>query len=135
MSSPKKIVLANGCFDVLHYGHFLHLRSARAMGDFLNVAITKDEFVGKGPDRPYYGQDKRSLMVLALKYVSSTLLVEDVVEAFEYYKPDIWALGLEYEGKVRPEHAEYCKSNGIEIRFTDEERDSSTNLINELRRC
>ena len=133
MSSPK-VVLANGCFDVLHYGHFLHLLAARAMGDILHVAITRDEFVGKGPDRPYYGQDKRSFMVRSLKAVSSTLLVEDVIEAFRYYEPDIWALGKEYKDKVRPEHADYCKSNGIEIKFTDEECDSSTNVINELRR-
>ena len=133
MSSPK-VVLANGCFDVLHYGHFLHLRAALAMGDILHVAITRDEFVGKGSDRPYYDQDKRSFMVLALKGVSSTLLVDDPIEAFKYYEPDIWALGKEYEHKVRLEHAEYCKSNGIEIRFTAEECDSSTNVINELRR-
>ena len=130
----NKRVLANGCFDVLHYGHYRHLAAARDMGDALFVAVTKDAFVNKGADRPYYDDEKRADMVAALKDVDSVMLVSDVTEAFYHYKPQIWALGTEYKNNVRPEHKAVCLSLGIEIRFTDEERDSSTNVINELRR-
>ena len=129
-----KVVLANGCFDVLHYGHYRHLLAASKMGDFLCVAVTHDDFVNKGTDRPYYDQPRRAFMVSQLRCVGEVMVAKNVVEAFERYKPQIWALGKEYDGNVRQEHLDYCRSNGIEIRFTDEERDSSSNVINELRR-
>ena len=53
-TSDKRIVLANGCFDVLHVGHIRYLRGAKALGDILVVAVNGDSAVAelKGPSRP-----------------------------------------------------------------------------------
>lgn len=128
------VVLANGCFDFFHYGHYLHLAAAKSMGDVLHVAITRNEFVNKGPDRPYYDEAVRAFMVSRHKDVESTMLVTDVREAMEVYKPDIWALGSDYENNVFKPHADYCKEHGIEIRFTHERHDSTGNILREFGR-
>ena len=49
----KKIVLCHGTFDLLHLGHINHLSDAKKLGDLLVVSITRNEFVNKGPGRPF----------------------------------------------------------------------------------
>ena len=55
----KKIILAHGAFDFFHYGHFLHLKKAKSLGDILVVTLTADKFIKKGPGRPFYDQKTR----------------------------------------------------------------------------
>ena len=55
----KKIVLAHGAFDFFHYGHFLHLKKAKSLGQILVVTLTADKFIKKGPGRPFYNQQTR----------------------------------------------------------------------------
>lgn len=127
---PRKgIVLANGCFDLLHLGHVRHLRAAREMGNVLIVAVTRDRSVNKGPGRPVFDEYQRQEMLQALKYVHSTILVDSSLEALERIKPAVFVKGKEYEGKIREDDAAYCKAHGISIAFTDEAVWSSTKLI------
>lgn len=124
-----KLILANGCYDLLHYGHLLHLKAAARMGTHLIVAITKDASVHKGPGRPVFTQDQRETMLRALRCVDGTVLVDDVLEALETLRPDIWVLGQEYVGKVQPQHWQFCLKHRIDIAFTDEQVYSSTKLL------
>lgn len=125
----KKIVLANGVFDLLHYGHLRHLIAARNLGDWLVVSVTKDAFVNKGPGRPVFPEDERREMVEALYIVDKVILVSGAMEALERIKPDIFVKGSDYKDKIEPEHEEYCRQNNIKIAFTNEPHYSSTKLL------
>jgi cytidyltransferase-like protein len=63
----KKVVLANGCFDLLHVGHLRYLEGARALGDVLVVAINSDRSMRliKDAGRPILGEEERVTLVSA----------------------------------------------------------------------
>ena len=124
-----KIVLANGCFELCHYGHRAHLKAAKKLGDMLIVAVTRDRSVNKGPGRPVFNEEQREAMLRDLRYVSGTMLVDDPLEALEILRPDIWALGEEYKGNVQISHLSFCERNSIEIAYTKELVYSSSELL------
>ena len=125
----SKIVLANGCWDVLHIGHLHHLQAARRLGDWLVVSVTKDAYVRKGPRRPVFTDYQRRELVGALNCVDRTILVADVLEALERVRPQVLVKGGEYKERIEPEHREYCEKHGIEIAFTFTPQHSSTDLL------
>ena len=124
------IVLANGCFDQLHYGHLLHLEAASRMGTLI-VSITADEFVNKGPNMPAYPDWQRAALVGALHCVTRTIIVPGLIAALEEIKPDILVKGVDYAAGLEQVHNDYCKAHGIEICFTDEPIFSATKIIND----
>ena len=128
-----KIVLANGCFDIFHYGHLKHLEAARKLGDKLWVSVTRNEFVNKGEGRPYFDELQRLEVIKSLRCVSFAFLTESSIEALRFAKPKVFVKGKGYEYCMRLEDGEYCKENGIEIAFTDEPTYSSTKILNGLR--
>src|SRR5580692_10159440 len=65
----KKIVHCHGVFDVLHAGHLAYFESAKRSGDILVVTVTADNFVNKGPGRPYFPGQVRMEMLAALSTV------------------------------------------------------------------
>src|SRR5215813_14288933 len=74
----KRVVLANGCFDLLHVGHVRYLQSARALGDALVVAVNGDASVRrlKGPGRPLMDEHERAELVGALAGVDAVVLFD-----------------------------------------------------------
>ena len=116
-----KIVLADGCFDILHLGHLLYLEEARRHGDLLVVGVTANAFVNKGPGKPLYDQLDRLRLVRSLRCVEHAFLAIDSLCSLKTVRPQVFAKGKEYEGNLVPEHEAYCRENGIEIRFTDTE--------------
>ena len=129
-----KVVLANGCFDIWHYGHLRHLQAARAMGDVLIVSVTDDAHVNKGPGRPIFRDWQRAEVVEQQKCVLRAIVVPSLLEALKLVQPDILCKGIDYAAGLNPEHTEYCKTHGIEIRFTDTPKISVIGLINESQR-
>ena len=75
----KKVVLANGCFDILHVGHLRYLQDAKALGDVLVVAINSDESMRliKDPGRPILTLDERVQLVSALRCVDYVVLFDE----------------------------------------------------------
>src|SRR5437899_4060395 len=75
----KKIVLANGCFDILHVGHVRYLGGARAEGDALVVGVNADAGVSgmKGPCRPVLNESARALVVAALRVVGDVYMISE----------------------------------------------------------
>lgn len=141
----RKTVLANGCFDPLHYGHLLHLQQARAMGDILLVALTADDAVHaeKGEGRPLQPWHQRAEMVMAVRWIDprgrgvgvhQTVIVRSALQALEVVRPDVFVKGPDYVDRISPEVMDYCARSGISIRFTDAPKWSATALGNELRR-
>jgi len=129
MPRACKVVLANGVFDVLHWGHLRHLQAARKMGTRLVVSVTADRFVNKGPGRPVFNQVQRARMLRALRCVDQVIGVPGLLDALRRVKPDILVKGAEYRGKLEKIHRDYCRDHGIKIRFTTGSAYSTTKLL------
>ena len=121
------IVLCGGCFDPFHYGHLAHLEAAKREGELLYVAVTRDEYVNKGPGRPVFPEQERLAVVRAISCVHYAFLTSSAIEALKYIDPDVYVKGIEYEGKLPEE--EYCKREGIKIVYTREKTYSSSQLL------
>lgn len=95
-------VFTNGCFDLLHVGHVQYLRRARALGDFLVVALNSDDSTRrlKGPARPLVPQGERAEVLAALDCVDYVMIFgEDTVEAsLTALHPAIFVKGGDYAG-------------------------------------
>ena len=129
-----KRVLANGVFDIFHHGHLLYLRHAASMGERLIVAVTRDAFVNKGPNRPTFPVEKRMDIIRELRCVDEVLAVDNGIQAFQIVKPDIWIKGRDYIGKLEHKHVDYCKAHGIHIAFADTPLMSATQIIRDRAR-
>jgi D-glycero-beta-D-manno-heptose 1-phosphate adenylyltransferase len=128
----RRVVLANGCFDLLHVGHVRYLEDARAQGDFLVVALNTDESVRalKGAERPLMPLAERAEIVRALRCVDVvTSFGETTLEAtLREILPDVHAKGTDYTRESVPERAVDLEL-GIEIAICgDPKTRSSTDI-------
>lgn len=127
-----RIVLANGCFDVLHVGHVRYLAGARALGDVLVVGINSDKQVAiqKGPGRPVSPANERAEIVAALESVTYvTIFNEPTVEQLLLaLKPDVHAKGTDYTTESVPER-HVVRSYGGEVAIVGDPKDHSTTEI------
>lgn len=130
-----KVVLCNGTFDPLHYGHVLHLQEARKLGDKLVVGLTSDFSVRKekGKGRPMFHELQRMYMLKALRCVDDVLVVHSADEALRRVKPAVFVKGVDYIGKIQDKHVRYCHKHGIEIKLTATPKWSATKIGHELR--
>ncbi len=133
--SGEKVVLAPGCYDLLHVGHVRHLEAAKEWGDILVVSLTADEYVGKGPGRPAFSQEDRAEMILALECVDYLAVNEepDNAEMIRLLRPHVFVRGAEYESiadPTREREAAAAKEVGCELAYTHGEVFSSSSLIN-----
>jgi len=136
--SEKRIVLAHGCFDLLHIGHIRYLRQARAMGDILFVTISPDRHVDKGPNRPAFNQDLRAEAIASLDCVDYVAINEfpTAVETLRLLRPNVYCKGSDFKdaksdqtGKLQIEE-QVAREVGAEMAFSQDIVFSSTNLIN-----
>ncbi len=106
-----KTVITYGTFDILHYGHVNLLKRAKALGDFLIVAISTDEFNALKGKKSYYPYEVRKAMLEAIKYVDLVIpetCWEQKVEDIKKYNVDIFTMGSDWEGKF-DFLKEYCE--------------------------
>ena len=134
----RKIVFANGCFDVLHVGHIRYLEAARALGDILIVAINSDEQARllKGKDRPILPQDQRAEIVSSLEAVDLVTIFNEptVTELLLALKPDIHAKGTDYTEQTVPER-DVVRSFGGQVAIVgDPKNHSSSDMIEKISR-
>jgi rfaE bifunctional protein nucleotidyltransferase chain/domain len=133
-ASGATVVLANGCFDVLHAGHVRYLQGARALGGLLVVGINSDAQVArlKGEGRPILGERDRAEIIAALAAVSLVTIFDEptVTELLLALKPDIHAKGTDYTEETVPE-CDVVRSYGGRVRIVGDPKDHSTSqLIN-----
>lgn len=99
-SEGKKIVLTNGCFDLLHAGHVYSLKQAAQLGDELWVAINSDSSVRKikGPNRPIYNERQRAFLLLSISCVNLVFLFdgENLSNEIDAIQPEIYAKSGDY---------------------------------------
>ena len=127
--SGRRIVLANGCFDVLHVGHIRYLEGARREGGLLVVAVNSDSGVCalKGPGRPILPGVARAELVAALAAVDFVVLFDDltVEPLLEALRPDVHAKGTDYTKDTVPER-EVAARLGIRVAIVGDPKHHST---------
>jgi cytidyltransferase-like protein len=98
-SDGKKIVQCHGTFDLIHPGHIVHFQEAKALGDILVITVTAENYVNKGPGRPFFNDELRVLSLCNLEIVDYVCLVPfpAAMEAIEAVQPHIYCKGKEYE--------------------------------------
>lgn len=128
----KRVVFANGCFDILHAGHVRYLAGARALGDLLVVGVNSDRQVGalKGPGRPIMRAAERAEIVASVEAVDFvTIFDEPTVEVLLLaLRPDIHAKGTDYTEETVPER-EVVRSYGGRVAIVGDPKDHSTSEL------
>lgn len=96
----RKLVLTNGCFDLLHTGHLYYLREAKEQGDALWVAINSDESVRqlKGPSRPIQEEQERAYSLAALEFVDGVFVFRTprLADEIRAVAPDVYVKAGDY---------------------------------------
>jgi rfaE bifunctional protein nucleotidyltransferase chain/domain len=125
----KKVVLANGCFDILHVGHVRYLEGARKLGDTLVVALNSDRSVRalKGAGRPILNESERVALVSALRCVDHVVVFDeaDVTRVLDILRPSVHAKGTDYTEDTVPERNQVLAYGG-KVRITGDSKDHST---------
>jgi rfaE bifunctional protein nucleotidyltransferase chain/domain len=133
----RRIVFTNGCFDILHRGHFEYLAKAASYGDVMIVGVNTDKSVKllKGDNRPINDERSRAISLASLHVVNYVVLFNEETPGhlIEMVKPDVLVKGGEY----KPDEIvgyDVVNHNGGEI-ITIEMVDgfSTTNLINKVK--
>jgi D-beta-D-heptose 7-phosphate kinase/D-beta-D-heptose 1-phosphate adenosyltransferase len=97
----KKVVFANGCFDIIHAGHVTYLQMAKQVGDFLIVAVNTDESIRKlkGPNRPINHLEHRMTVLAGLGMVDWVIPFNDETpeRLLKLLKPDLLVKGGDYQ--------------------------------------
>lgn len=133
-----RIVLTNGCFDVIHAGHVGYLRDAKNQGDVLVVGVNVDEQVAlmKGDGRPVYGLDDRMAILSELACVDYVIAFQEPTShrLIESVMPDLFVKGGDYAPEEINEHA-LVKQLGIECRVLVHRPGlGSSDVVDHLRR-
>lgn len=125
----NKIVWINGCFDVLHYGHFQLIQYAARIGGKLVIGIDSDERVKqlKGEDRPFHTQEQREYNLRQIRGVGDVIVFhteDELRETLKRLTPDVFVIGSDYMNKPII-GGEFAK----EIKFFDRIENLSTSNI------
>lgn len=106
-SQKKKVVLATGCFDILHSGHIQLFREAKKLGDILIVGANTDKTIRKikGPTRPIVKENVRLKNIAAVEYVDyvTSFSEQTPTELISALKPHIFVKGGDWSSKELPE--------------------------------
>lgn len=136
-STGNTIVLANGCFDLLHVGHVRYLQGAKAVGDILVAGINSDRQARqlKGSNRPFMPENERAEIVASLRCVDLvTIFDEPTVEGLmRAIRPDFHAKGTDYTIETVPEREIMRELGGTVVIVGDPKDHSSTDLIQIVR--
>ena len=127
-----RIILSNGCFDLLHVGHVRYLRAAKELGGRLIVAINADESVRllKGEGRPLMPAEERAEILAALADVDAVVIFpeRDVRALIREIRPDVQAKGTDYTSESVPE-AEVVRECGGRVAIVGDAKDHSVSEI------
>jgi len=136
-AAGRRIVVTNGCFDVLHRGHTTYLSQAASLGDVLVVAINSDQSVRrlKGPERPINGEADRAGVIAALSCVTYVTIFDGdtPIPLLERLRPDVYAKGGDYRADTLAEAA-VVRAYGGEVRILDYvPSQSTTDVVGRIR--
>jgi rfaE bifunctional protein nucleotidyltransferase chain/domain len=134
----RKLVFANGAFDLLHVGHVRYLEAARREGDYLLVGVNSDASVRrlKGDGRPVVPEAERAEIVAALRCVDGVVVFDESSPAdlIAELRPAVHAKGTDYTAESVPERAVVEEAGGRVAIVGDPKDHATTELVERLRR-
>jgi rfaE bifunctional protein nucleotidyltransferase chain/domain len=137
-AAGKRIVFANGAFDLLHVGHVRYLEAARREGDWLAVGVNSDRSVerAKGPSRPILPEAERAEIVAALAAVDAVSIFDEDSPAslIAAIRPHIHAKGTDYTADTVPERDVVAACGGRTVIVGDAKDHATTDVIAKIRR-
>ena len=108
-----KRILTYGTFDLLHYGHINLLKRAKALGDYLIVALSTDDFNELKGKKAYHNYETRKMMLEAVRYVDLVIPEESweqKIDDVKRYEVDIVVMGSDWAGSDRFDYLkDYCE--------------------------
>lgn len=122
-----KKVITYGTFDLLHYGHINLFRRAKALGDYLIVAVSTDEFNNLKGKKSFFNFEQRKSMVEAIKYVDQVIPEEkweQKIDDVKKYNIDIFVIGDDWKGKF-----DFLKKEGIDVVYLERTPEVSSTQI------
>lgn len=132
----RRVVVANGAFDLLHAGHVRYLAAARDAGDMLFVAVNSDASVHaiKGPLRPIVPEGDRVELLSHLDCVDWILLFDEptIAEVLRALRPHVHAKGTDYTPESVPERAVVAEWGGKTVICGDPKEHATTDLVSEI---
>lgn len=137
-SERKSVVFTNGCFDILHPGHTRYLYTARALGDYLVVAVNSDQSVRaiKGEGRPILSQDARAELLAALSCVDGIVIFdeENPLKVIQYLMPHILVKGGDWKEEEIIGADVVKKAGGKVVRIPYISGFSTTEILKKIRK-
>ena len=123
-----KRVITYGTFDLLHYGHINLLRRAKALGDYLIVALSTDDFNSREKGKvTYFSYEERKLLLEAIRYVDLVIPEENWEQKREdvrLYHVDTFVMGDDWKGRF-----DFLKEEGCEVVYLPRTPEISTTQI------
>ena len=121
-------ILIHGTYDLLHYGHIRLLQRAKALGDYLIVAVSTDEFNAIKNKKSYHDYETRKKMLEAIRYVDLVIPEENweqKINDVKEYKVDVVVMGSDWAGSDKFDYLkDYC-----EVVYLDRTEGISTTKI------
>jgi rfaE bifunctional protein nucleotidyltransferase chain/domain len=137
-ANGRRVVFANGAFDLLHAGHVRYLQAARREGDWLLVAVNSDASVArtKGDGRPIVPEDERAEVVAALECVDAVVVFGEDSPAglLGEIRPDVHAKGTDYTSESVPERGVVAGYGGRTVIVGDPKNHATTDLLQRIRK-
>lgn len=123
-----KRIITYGTFDLLHYGHINLLKRAKALGDYLIVAISTDEFNKKEKNKKcYFTYEQRKALVESVRYVDLVIPEEDwsqKINDVKEYHINTFVMGDDWKGQF-----DFLKNEGVEVVYLPRTPEISTTQI------
>lgn len=127
-SSGMKRVITYGTFDLLHYGHINLLRRAKALGDYLIVVVSSDEFNwNEKHKKTYFSYEERKALLEAIRYVDLVIPEENWQQKrtdMHEYHVDTFVMGDDWKGKF-----DFLKEEGVEVVYLPRTPEISSSKI------
>jgi len=135
-AASRRVVLANGCFDLLHVGHLRYLAGAKEAGDLLIVGVNGDASVRrlKGASRPLLNEQDRARLVAALGAVDYVVIFpeDNVRRLIAELRPDFHAKGTDYTTDSVPERDAVIAAGGQVVIVGDPKDHNTRDLIRHI---
>jgi D-glycero-beta-D-manno-heptose 1-phosphate adenylyltransferase len=137
-AAGRRLVFANGAFDLLHAGHIRYLQGARKEGDWLAVGVNSDASVrrSKGAGRPVVPEAERAEIVAALGCVDAVTIFEEdsPADLLAALQPHVHAKGTDYTAFSVPERDVVAAYGGRTVIVGDPKGHATTDLIERIRK-